>query len=198
VSDKALASRAADMRSAWEGFMAIPPRERSPETAFGLAAALRSMKEHVLDRLSAGEWLGWLFPSFVRHILEELDHFTRALGSAMGMSAPDKGREVCAVLGFMRDHAAFAAHLLDPSEVRKVREARALLGGLSSLAGACRSSLPGLIALSERAGKDLDAFLVASGAGTPKTKSIIHPVLAAHVVREGRMFLDMLRAWRME
>ena len=194
VADPRLAKEAARQQGLWEAFRASGLSSGAAKDRFiELSTQLATLKGDVLARLEGGEWLGWLFPSFVRHILSELLWFTSRLEAkappAYGM--PD----VRSWLRLMAEHAAFAAHLLDPVEVKLIREARTLLGALQGL-GSCGSTLPTLVDLSERAGRQLDQYLVASGIGTPKVKSVIHPVLAAHVVREGRMFLEILARTR--
>ncbi len=194
VADPKLSKEALRQQGLWEAFRASGlSGSAAKDRVIELASQLASLKGDVLARLEGGEWLGWLFPSFVRHILSELLWFTSRLEAkappAYGM--PD----VRSWLRLMAEHAAFAAHLLDPVEVKLIREARTLLGALQGLGG-CASTLPTLVDLSERAGRQLDQYLVASGIGTPKVKSVIHPVLAAHVVREGRMFLEILARTR--
>ena len=193
VAAPELAREAQKNRDAWETFRAkgTSGADQRP-AAITLATELASIKGRVLDRLEKGEWLGWLFPTFVRHMLQELLWFTQSLESAVTGSPRDAKGDICSWLGFMAEHAAFAAHLLDPVEVRLVREARTMVGALSALRDVCGGALSSLVGLSDRAGRQLDQYLVSSGIGTPKVRSVIHPVLAAHVVREGRMFLEVL------
>lgn len=194
LEDPALRAEAARERDRWRKFRARR-REGPAEAAeaLALAADLRALKVRVHDRLAAGEWLGWLFPSFVDHIRRELDYFTAALRRARrpepGGSARRASEEMCSWLMFMMEHAAFAAHLLDPREVRLVLRARALIGDFGRLHAACGGADAQLLSLSERAGRALDAYFVGSGLGTARARSVVHPALAAHVVREGRMFL---------
>jgi hypothetical protein len=194
VSDSArdLSRDAARNRAQWEAFRnggTSGPARRA--VALQLSADLAAIKTRVLERLEAGEWLGWLFPSFVRHVLSELLWFTSALERSVSGAPRESKADVSTWVVFMAEHAAFAAHLLDPREAKLIREARAILGALNGL-GLCGGSLQSMVALGERAGRQLDQYLVASGIGTPRVKSIVHPVLAAHVVREGRMFIDVL------
>lgn len=194
VADPGLSKEAERQQGLWDAFRSSGlSGQAAKDRVIELATKLATLKGDVLARLEGGEWLGWLFPSFVRHILSELLWFTSRLEAK---AAPAYGQEdVRSWLRLMAEHAAFAAHLLDPVEVKLIREARTLLGALQGLGG-CGSTLPTLVDLSDRAGRQLDQYLVASGIGTPKVKSVIHPVLAAHVVREGRMFLEILARTR--
>lgn len=208
VADPRLAKEAERQQGLWEAFRASGlSGQAQKDRVIELSTQLATLKGDVLARMEGGEWLGWLFPSFVRHILSELLWFTSRLevkvapltDCLLKNGPPSPGAygmaDVRTWLRLMAEHAAFAAHLLDPVEVKLIREARTLLGALQGLGG-CGSTLPTLVDLSDRAGRQLDQYLVASGIGTPKVKSVIHPVLAAHVVREGRMFLEILARTR--
>ncbi len=163
------------------------------EKAEQLCVSLRSFKQHVLDRLLRGEWLGWIYPSFVRHTRDELDYFVSAMKSERGgAERPREKRrtdELLVWVRFMRDHADFAAHLLDPAERAIVDRARSVSDSFSKIEANCASQSPQLVALSKRAGTILDKLL--GGISYP-VKSIIHPALAAHVIREGQEFQRVL------
>lgn len=167
---------------------------------------LRVLLAEIVERQAKGEWLGWAWPRFIDHLLEELDYAWSVVSGR-----PQNPEEVlCTWLGFMADHASFAAHLLDPSESRKIQQALSAQQVLAQLGCACsRPPLPPpaapvsgcqaatlgtLLTLSKKAGADLDNYFANLGVGTPQLKSIIHPVLAIHVVREGRRFLATLDA----
>lgn len=152
----------------------------------------RSMefKQRVLARLLQGEWLGWLYPLFVDHILREEAYF---LAKLQGMLPPLE--EAPTWLRFMREHAQFAAHLIDPTESAAIATAGQQAGQLARLEGGCAVTCsPQLLALSERQGRELDQFFSTMKPANPK--SIIHPALAAHVVREGRRFVDVMQRLR--
>ncbi len=152
-------------------------------TALALASKTRAFKTEILSTLDTGKWIGWIFPTFVDHTRRELDLFV----------AHATGRQVSAMqdttewLRFMAEHAAFAAHLMDPIEARRIRMALATVGQFTQLQNACRAGVTdNLLALSNKVGTALDTFVVND---VTKARSIIHPVLATHVVREGRRFL---------
>lgn len=188
----------------WESFRATIPAQASPEEVDALvrqvkpmAMRLRQFKTRVYDRLRAGEWLGWLFPSFVGHIRAELDYFVATInGASMKAGLARVSDELCTWLKFMAEHAAFAAHLLDPEERLLIKQAQALHEKLEDLENGCKSMEVGFIVLSQQAGTLLDRYFTGSGIGTAQVESVIHPVLALHVVREGRMFLQVLDEMR--
>jgi hypothetical protein len=157
----------------WESLRQAPHRDN----VLGAARQLRAFQIEVQKRLAAGEWLGWLYESFLAHITMELDLFVSHLTTSV--TAND---ELCTQLKILRDHAAIVAHLLDPSEGLDIQSANGYAGQLGGLASTCRASNDQFLALSENAGKQLDAFLAANVA---HARSTIHPVLLIHLQREG-------------
>jgi len=207
IEDNDLARRAKSHQLTWENVQKVLPG-KSPQEQAGLMVhafkETRALLVEIIDRQAKGEWLGWAWPRFVEHLLAETDYAWRVVSG----QTQHPEIELCTWLGFMADHAAFAAQLLDPTEAAKINEALMAQSKLSKLGCACSpaalappqapvnscasSTLATLLTLSKKAGDDLDAYLVNLGVGTPKLRSIIHPVLAIHVVREGRRFLATL------
>lgn len=193
LDDKDLKRRAMDLHQQWERFRREGGLEGGGvQEVIALTLKTRALKVEVHTRLERGEWLGWLWPLFVDHTRREGDYF---LGALQGTRL-DPATECKIWLTFMAEHAAFAAHLLDPSEAARIQQALQMQGQLGSLFHHCGTTIGGqLLSLTERSGMDLDAYLKALGVGTPNgAKSIIHPVLAEHVVREGRRFLQTMQA----
>lgn len=194
-----LKEAAMEAHEVWEKFRkTIPARAAQDETDavivnyLELAHDLRAMKTHVLNQLRSGKWLGWIYPSFADHVRRELDYSVALLTDGLGEGEERIKTELCGWLQFMAEHAAFADHLLDADERQLMQEATEIQGNLEDLHGRCRSITPQLINLSDKAGKALDRYFTKLDANITKVHSIIHPVLALHVVREGRMFLQTL------
>lgn len=199
LEDQVLKEVALEAHNQWEQFReTIPGRADKDETDeiignyLGLSQDLRAMKTHVLNQLKSGKWLGWIFPSFADHVRRELDYSVALLTDGLGEGEKRIKTELCGWLQFMAEHAAFADHLLDADEHQLMKEATEIQGNLEDLHGRCRSLTPQLINLSEKAGKALDRYFTKLDANITNVHSIIHPVLALHVVREGRMFLQTL------
>ena len=189
LNDKRLKGIAERLHNEWENYRRGP---RTVANAITLVRSTRDFKTEVHSRLVAGEWLGWLWPLFVDHIRREGDYF---LGKLEGKMLSDA--DECATwITFMGEHAAFAAHLLDPSEAARIQQAIALLGNFNQLWQGCSTSMnQQLLSLTTRSGLDLDAYLKSLGIGKPgAARSIINPVLAEHVVREGQRFLITIAA----
>lgn len=162
-----------------------------------LSKVLRALKTHVLNRLLEGEWLGWLWPSFVDHLRAELDYFILSVDREAGTSKrsrPNLIREdLMTWMLFLRDHATFAAKLLDPTEVALASRASEISAEIGRVAEHCQSGMDQLISLSRKSGEILDQYLKRSGMGTEKTRSIVHPVLVAHIIREGEEALHAIQ-----
>ena len=189
LDDKRLKAVAEQLHNQWESYRRGP---RTVPDAITLVRGTRDFKTEVHGRLVAGEWLGWLWPLFVDHIRREGDYF---LGKLQGQMLSDAD-ECKTWITFMGDHIAFAAHLLDPSEAARIQQAIAMLGNFNQLWQGCGVAVnQQLLSLTTRSGLDLDAYLKGFGIGKPGgARSIIHPVLAEHVVREGQRFLMTITA----
>ena len=153
---------------------------------------LRAFKVKVRDltlEKGAGA-VGHLWTEFQNHIIMELDYFTSLMTGELSDT-----EHVCTNLKILADHAAFAIHMLGPSETALIEQAETAQKTLSDLHNQCVDDLTQtFLALSENAAAGLDTYLKTSGIGTPRVKSIISPVLAGHVVREGMRALALIQA----
>lgn len=149
---------------------------------------LADFSKDVLARQRAGEWLGWLFPLFVDHTLRELIYFVARVWEG-GLP-----RELtyCQNITFMKEHAEFAAQLLDPTATDLIQTADALGHEFNSLQDGCQALTASYIDLGKKAGEKLDEYFRTQPVSAASGKSVIHPVLAEHVVREGQRFLDTM------
>ena len=147
--------------------------------------ALKMRARAMQDR---GVWTGWIYPSFLDHTRGEMD----VMLARIRPSGITSREELCFGNRMNADHLAFAAHLLDPSEAA----AEALLNGklrpnAEAVSNACfRDTYGTLREISQRVGGEVDRFF--SGLDLSKVKDVIHPALAAHVVREGQRFLQTI------
>lgn len=149
---------------------------------------LADLKSEVLKAQEGGTWVGWLFPLFIEHTLRELSYFVeRVWGHGL---SPEQ--TYCQNVNFMQEHAEFAAHLLDPKAVALISQADSLSKEFSALREGCFSLTPTLIELGRRAGDKLDAYFKTQPISAKN--SVIHPVLAEHVIREGQRFLETMNA----
>jgi hypothetical protein len=139
---------------------------------------------------ASGDLKSLAWPTFFEHVALEGERFANRLdGFSKGNVHLDRDEVVRFWSRIMADHADFVAHLLDPKE-------KALIERAMSASGAWR-------AIDDDAGKDavgaslddLIAFKKSTQEAVDKGKvqSIIHPLLADHVVREALKFQDELR-----
>lgn len=152
-----------------------------------LCKELRDYKIEVLSTLNSGKWIGWIFPQFARHIILELDYFVDKLN---GIAYSDQD-EVAFWNVINGEHAGFAAHLLDPSEITLFKKADKLMNKFAKIV---RTEKEMLIQISLQSAQELDEYnkTAQSSIKANKVASVIHPVLIDHVVREGQRSIQTL------
>ena len=174
-----------DWRRASETLKSAPTLDAAKSIVNVPTKNLADFKTEVLKQQQGGVWVGWLFPLFVDHMLRELAYFVARVWH--GGLPPNQ--TYCANVDFMQEHAEFAAHLLDPGAVELIEPARAVAGEFKALHEGCFALTPTLIELGRKAGEKLDEYLRTQPISAVHGKSVIHPVLADHVIREGQRFL---------
>ena len=147
--------------------------------------AEREFQIKVLQLLDSGKWVGWIFPLFMNHVTLELDYLVDKL-NGIKYSPQD---EVLFWNRINSEHAAFAAHLLDPSERKLFLKA----DELSMKFNLPKSERDMMIKISLKYSKELDQFNKTAQKAGKTVKSIIHPVLLAHVIREGERSIQTLQ-----
>ena len=185
-------SQAAALHRDWEtarGRLAQIATAPNIEAAKAIVAAptknLAEFKEAVLAEQGAGKWVGWLFPLFVSHTLRELIYFVARVWH--GGLPPE--HTYCENIRFMQEHAEFAAHLLDPSAKDLIAAAESAAKSFADLRSGCSALTLDYINLGRKAGQGLDQYLKTQPVSAKSGRSVIHPVLADHVIREGERFL---------
>ena len=150
--------------------------------------ASQALKRRAIAMQERGAWIGWLFPSFIAHIRDEIDVMLARIRPG-GIQSRD---ELCFGNRMNADHLAFASHLVDPSEATAKAAIDGKLRPDAVLAtNQCFTDTYGsLLELSRRTGREVDAFF--SNLDLRAVKDVIHPALAAHVVREGKRFLQVI------
>lgn len=154
-------------------------------TLLPLLKAEREFQIGCLKTIESGKWIGWIFPLFLNHITLELDYLVDKLNGIK--YTPQE--EVMFWNRINSEHAAFAAHLLDPSERELFLKADKMSVEFDRIP---KSEKEMMIRLSLKASKELDAFNKTAQAAGKAVKSIIHPVLLAHVIREGERSIKTL------
>ena len=180
LNDAPLKEEALEIFDRWRKFI-CEDNMRNIRDVLPLIEELKAYKEDVLARLNAGEWLGAAFPSFVDHILRELIYFANKLAGVKLSSIA----EVAFWNSINSEHAAFASHLLDPSEEELHDKADATHKKIKDLP-VTRDIKSIVLAL--EAGVELTEFNKQAylGALENKIKSVIPASLLYHVIREGQ------------
>ena len=157
----------------------------SIEELLALAGPSQDLKQRLIE-VSNNRWIGWLFPLFYEHVKREIDYALTRI--QRDLSAEE---ELCFWTQIGAEHAAMAAQLLDPTEHDAVLEGFRQAGNFSQLHDACQQQvMPAFVEMTRRAAAELDAYAKIAASG--QVKSVIHPVLAQHIIREGQRFLQLL------
>ena len=141
------------------------------------------------EALRTGRIRGLVYPTFAAHVAAEGEHFLLRLE---GLSRGEAGFDLAELVPFwariMGEHAAFAAHLLDPRETALIAQATTMAAAFQTLATS------GDAAALAAAGELILNFkeTAETGIEAGQIQSIIHPALADHIRREALKFRDEL------
>lgn len=160
-----------------------------------LIEAVRDYQVELWQRIKSGQWIGYDYPSLLRHHLDEAMYFLRKLTGPV-LTAEEEVAFWNMVNG---DHAAVTAHLLDPSELKSVMEQGTianefyLVNGRLISGADLREVIELSLALQHQYGQQSQALrpLLES----QEIENVINPLLLDHVMREnerGRMILSQL------
>jgi hypothetical protein len=145
---------------------------------------LQMEKDQKAGRLKSLAW-----PTFFEHVALEGERFAKRLENfSRGRVEYDRGEVVDFWSRIMADHSDFVAHLLDPEEKALVQKAMQTAGTWRGMKGWSK----------EKVDDSLDALITfkktaQAGVEAGQIKSIIHPLLADHVLREALKFSDELK-----
>lgn len=168
----------------------ISRNELSYDTLDILLQRTQRLKMNIIELLKNKYWVGWLYQSFVEHILHELEYFIKRLHNRVTVQ-----EEIAFWTQIAAEHTGFTAHLLD---INTSKEQRQLVNTVLSKADAGFKLLEEdidfvqMIRLTDSWTKayeyQKDIQSLVRGTWTKfqenKVNSIIHPSLLAHVVRE--------------
>lgn len=164
----------------------------------GLVRDLRAINVAIYEKMGAGEWTGWLSPTFVDHMRRETDFF---LARIAGEDDPRKAFDFYAQIA--AEHGGLAASFVDPLERSAIATGLRIQAEVEDV---LEKSAKGLDedALSRltTVGAHSEEFFTALGKKTednkPQVEGPIPPGFAAHAVRETERFNDFLAALRGE
>jgi len=180
-----------------------PETERRTEMlnhrAYRLTAAFADFKSTLYQRATGCEIFILNYPSLVRHMREEAEHYMEQLGALTDMNAGPASElsEEAFWNARMAEHAKTVAGMLDPSEDTLIGIARMFGEEFSDLEAETKAALAGegdstaVTADSLDATERLRAFKTAAVEGLLQCKiqSVILPLLADHILREANHYL---------
>ena len=177
-----LKAEAARLQTAYES----AARTQNVQEMLRLAGPSQALKQRAYAE-SQQRWIGWLFPVFYDHVRREIDYALARIQRPLSVQ-----EEVCFWTQIGAEHAVMAAHLLDPTEAQAFQEALNQYAKMDVLHKSCAAQvMPSMKALTERAARELDVFFTNTKMMNPK--SVIHPVLQDHIIREGRRFIQTMQ-----
>ena len=177
-------------------------------------ALIKNFKQEVVSILGTGKWIGWIFPSMAKHILDEAVYFEEKV---RGTSRD----EIKYIVEHHMGEIGVTAQLIDPSEqstidlvrsyallcMAEFREGRGLANqGAASpfpkvwtkeeeaILKSLDTENANLLVLSIRYSKELDELAGDTGKKieSNQLKTVISPILANHVYREFARFTKTL------
>jgi hypothetical protein len=149
------------------------------------------VKRQMEKAQESGQLKSLAWPTFFEHVALEGERFANRLEKFSGGKVEmDRSEVIDFWSRIMADHADFIAHLLDPEE-------KALVEKAMQTAGAWRAVKSGG-GSKDKVKDSLDSFITfkktaQAGVEAGQIKSIIHPLLADHVLREALKFSDELK-----
>ncbi|HWS52917.1 MAG TPA: DUF2935 domain-containing protein [Pyrinomonadaceae bacterium] len=148
------------------------------------------VKRRMEKAQESGQLKSLAWPTFFEHVALEGERFANRLEKfSEGKVELERDEVVDFWSRIMADHADFVAHLLDPEERALIEKSRGAADAWRAVKsggpkGKVEGSLAELLAFKQTAQKGVEAGQI---------KSIIHPLLADHVVREALKFSDELK-----
>lgn len=142
-----------------------------------------AFKKQALAQQRAGMWIGWAFPSFIQHMIDEE---TFALARIQGQQFTPQ-QYMTFWTGERSGEAAVTAHLIDPSEPAATARTSEIALRFGTLART--PAAPATITTARDLGAQVNQELL--GWNPPaQPLSIISRELRDHVAREGQRFVD--------
>lgn len=191
VHDQEMKDQGLELYNQWEQYrqkLSYGFSERQLDDVLVMLPVLKEYKVRVWDSTLTG-WNGFIHPGFAEHVILELDHFQNKINGVEYL--PEYEADFWNKIN--SDHASFVTALVDPSE----REVVLTFDKEAQKTKHYRDESPDVatyMAISVAAAAELDAIMEKANqdVASKRVKSIIHPVLGDHVVREGKRSVEVL------
>lgn len=178
-----------ELAEEWQDLLISKPSLNYNEDVLDLATRTLSYQNEVKETQLNGHWIGWLSDSFYNHINLELEYFIDKLNeepfnieSELNFWFIERKTETEAII-----------KLLDPTEKNWEEKARIAIDVLDDADES--NDDPDFLNLTLKAFTKLDKFYGQLGNDIKKNtvKTNIHPLLAAHVKREGERAIEIFK-----
>lgn len=145
----------------------------------------RDFQIEVLDKLKSGKWLGWLYPTLIKHMTMELDYFVDKLNNI----PYTKAKEATFWKTEAQERLGATAHLLDPTEKKLVSKANNIIKKYFNISTTNKEEF---IESVLKAVKQANIFMKNVEVNSKNILSIISKKLADHELREGALGAKIL------
>jgi hypothetical protein len=193
IEEHALKQRALELHYAWEKFRSnfFSDPNNTMDQVLPLLKESREYHINIITRLLMGQWLGWIFPRFAIHVTLELDYLVDKL-NGVPFSRED---EIAFWNTINGDHADFDARLLDPTERLLIKVATYFGTKFKRIPASSRETAR---RVSLQASYELDVFHKTARQLQQANllRSVIHPKLTDHVIREGERSIQTLESFK--
>ena len=176
LQQKSLKQLANDFQRAWRNYYNISRGDQ-----IRLFENTIQFQHNLISQMRSGEWIGFSYPSFVKHITRETEY---ALRKVRGDNVSDED-EIKFWNHVLHEHAALAAHLLDPSEKDLINTARNLERIGEQTAVLLNTELDFFLVLSRVMNATDQHQNLIHTIRNSQAESIIPPLLSQHVLQEG-------------
>lgn len=203
MPDFNLKSKAYEIYSEWKDFIKNISENIDIKKVNELINKTSDFTRTVISELSEGKWIGWIFPSLARHMLEESEYFSRKINGPLFTTM----EEIEYINKHNGEELAVTAQLIDPN-----REQQKVIDIVRSYANQTKISskwsekdekilrnlestdLASYLMISIRYGKEIIQLAQDTGKkiASRELKSIISPILAEHGLREFERFTKTL------
>lgn len=139
----------------------------------------RNFQIILINKQKAGEWIGWLYPSLIKHMTMELDYFVNKLNGVQ-YSQED---EIDFWQKEANDRIEVITHLLDPSQKKLIAEANQIIDKYFNVPHHQKEEFK---KSALEAIKQVNKFSKEHDINKVNIESLINKTLADHEMREGK------------
>ena len=167
----------------WQAF-----RNRDETVSLGdIMTVTGQYKTKVLEILKSGKWIGWLFPSFLQHILDEYNYFENIL-LGKTLSAQEEMKFWNKI---NKEHIAMVKQMCDPEAKAMIELSQNFVDNFEKIP---QNDFTQMIILSKRLTSSLGQFQkeMREHGKVMQSQTILHPKILDHMIRENERSILIL------